>query len=341
MTASVPTLKQVAELAGVSTSAVSRTFTEGASVSAKTRKKVEAAAARLGYVPNLIAQSLSTNRTKLIGLVANNFQNPVFLEVFDLYTQALQARGLRPLLVNLTNATAPSESLRMLRQYSVDGVIIATSTLPPDFALAFREAGIPVVHTFGRYAPRPKVHTVGINNLACGELAAETLLSRGYRSLAFIGGPEFATSTQDRVAGFKRRLEAAGIGLADVRFADAYAYEAGRLAMASLVGRGGIEAVFCGDDLICMGAMDAARDAGLSVPGDIGFLGFNDMPMACWSPYCLTTIRQPIRDIILRSVELVIELVDAADSRPSSTTFACTVVERKTLRPTLPAIPAA
>ena len=129
-----PTIKEVAELAGVSTSAVSRAYTDGASISAKTRKKVEGAAAALGYVPSLIARSLATNRTKLIGLIANNFQNPVFLDVFDLYTQALQARGLRPLLVNLTNVTDPTESLRMLRQYSVDGVIVATSTLPPAFA---------------------------------------------------------------------------------------------------------------------------------------------------------------------------------------------------------------
>jgi DNA-binding LacI/PurR family transcriptional regulator len=328
-----PTIKEVAELAGVSTSAVSRTFTEGASVSAKTRSKVEAAADALGYVPSLIAQGLSTNRTKLIGLVANNFQNPVFLEVFDLYTQALQQRGLRPLLVNLTNVTDPTDSLRMLRQYSVDGVIVATSTLPPGFAMAFRDAGLPVVHTFGRYSRRPKVHVVGINNVACGELAAETLLSHGYRSVAFLGGPQFATSTQDRAAGFAGRLEAAGVKIAGVRYADAYNYDAGRRAMQSLLDVKGIEAVFCGDDLICMGAMDVARDAGLKIPGDLGFLGFNDMAMAAWSAYELTTIRQPIKEIILQSVALVVSLVDDPDRAPTSKMFPCTVVERKTLRP--------
>lgn len=124
------TLKDVAARAGVSRSAVSRCYTEGASVSARTRAKVEAAAGELGYTPSLIARSLATKRTKLIGLVANNFQNPAFLEVFDLYTRALQQRELRPLLVNLTDETDPAHSVRMLRQYSVDGVIIATSTLP-------------------------------------------------------------------------------------------------------------------------------------------------------------------------------------------------------------------
>ena len=329
-----PTIKEVAGLAGVSTSAVSRAFTEGASVSAKTRQKVEAAARALGYVPSLIARSLATNRTKLIGLVANNFQNPAFLEVFDLYTRALQERALRPLLVNLTDVTDPADSLRMLRQYCVDGVIVATSTLPPVFAVAFRDAGIPVVHTFGRYSRRPKVHVVGIDNIACGKLAAETLLAHGYRSVAFLGGPQFATSTQDRATGFVRRMQAAGAGGVRLCYAEAYAYDAGRAAMVPLLADKSIEAVFCGDDLICMGAMDAARHVGLRIPGDIGFLGFDDMAMASWSAYNLSTIRQPIKDIILESVNLVVSLVDDPGRTPVSKLFPCAVVERATLRPT-------
>ncbi|MEM8658412.1 MAG: LacI family DNA-binding transcriptional regulator, partial [Pseudomonadota bacterium] len=122
------TLKDVAERAGVSRSAVSRTFTEGASVSRKTRDKVLAAAKDLNYSPNFLARGLSTRRTKLIGLVSNNFHNPVFLEVFDLFTRSLQDRGLRPLLVNLSDETDPEHSIQMLRQYSVDGVIVASST---------------------------------------------------------------------------------------------------------------------------------------------------------------------------------------------------------------------
>src|SRR6056297_1760560 len=170
------TLKDVAARAGVSRSAVSRTFTAGASVSTKTRRKVEKAAAELGYSPNALASSLTTGRTKLIGLISNNFHNPLFLEVFDLFTRSLQERGLRPLLVNLTDETDPENSLRLLRQYSVDGVIVASSTLPPSFAEAFRNAGVPVVHSFGRYTTSPHVHVVGIDNIACGRMAAGALV---------------------------------------------------------------------------------------------------------------------------------------------------------------------
>ena len=162
------TLKDVATRAGVSTSAVSRTFTDGASVSPKMRKKVEKAAADLGYRPNFLARSLTTRRTKMIGLVSNNFHNPIFLEVFDLFTRGLQDRGLRPLLVNLSDETDPAQSVQMLTQYSVDGVIVASSTLPPAFSKAFRDQHMPVVNTFGRHAASPDVHIVGIDNVKLG-----------------------------------------------------------------------------------------------------------------------------------------------------------------------------
>ncbi|MFK7791090.1 MAG: LacI family DNA-binding transcriptional regulator [Devosiaceae bacterium] len=182
------TLKDVAKKAGVSRSAVSRTFTDGASVSTKMRHKVERAARELGYHPNALASSLTTGRTKLIGLISNNFHNPIFLQVFDLFTRGLQERGLRPLLVNLSDETDPEKSVRMVRQYSVDGVIVASSTLSPDFARAFKEAGIPVVHSFGRHTTSPKVHVVGIDNVQSGRMAAQELIACGYSDVGFLGG---------------------------------------------------------------------------------------------------------------------------------------------------------
>ena len=327
------TLKEVAARAGVSRSAVSRTFTEGASVSAKTRRKVEEAAEELGYRPSLIARSLATNRTKLIGLVANNFRNPVFLEVFDLFTLALQKRGFRPLLVNLSTETDSEKSLEMLRQYRVDGIIIASSTLPPTFPNAFRKAGVPVIHAFGKVHTASGVSIVGIDNRQCGEMAAQTLFDRGYRNVALLAGPQSATSTQDRLEGFLKRITELGIEPADVRFADEYSYSSGKRAMTSLLGERTVEALFCGDDLICMGAMDAARERGLAIPGEIGFLGFNDMNMAGWSAYDLTTIRQPIRDIILNSVELVVAMIEGTEQGTRNQLFPCSITERSTLRP--------
>ncbi|MCW1919937.1 LacI family transcriptional regulator [Rhodobacter sp. KR11] len=320
------TLKDVAERAGVSRSAVSRTFTDGASVSAKTRAKVESAAQDLGYAPNALASSLTTGRTKLIGLIANNFHNPLILEVFDLFTRGLQDRGLRPLLVNLSGASDPSASVRMLRQYSVDGVIVASSTLPPSFALACKTANLPVVHAFGR--PVPDVHVVGIDNVACGRMAARALIQRGYRSVGFLGGPEAATSTQDRAAGFVQGLAGLPVRLS---YATDYTFDAGRAAMQALLDAPA-EAYFCGDDLLAVGALTAIQDAGLSVPGDIGLIGLNDMEMSRWQNIGLTTIRQPVAEIIDAAIDLVVATIGAPDMAPQTRLFACQVIDRATLR---------
>lgn len=327
------TLKDVAEHAGVSPSAVSRVFTEGASVSVKMRKKVEKSARQLGYSPNFLARSLTTRRTKLIGLVSNNFHNPVFLQVFDLFTRALQDRGLRPLLVNLSDEKQPGESVQMLRQYSVDGVVVASSTLPPAFAMAFREAGVPVVHSFGRATQTPQVHVVGIDNVECGRMAARELVGRDYRRIGFLGGPENATSTQDRYQGFM--TEAARHRSVEVSysFAEAYSFSAGRREMMRLLKSRPAEAYFCGDDVLSIGALSAVQTAGLNVPGDIGIIGLNDMEMAGWENINLTTIRQPIDSIIRSSVELIVATLDEPDRYPEARLFPCTVVERGTLRP--------
>ncbi len=326
------TLKDVAQRAGVSRSAVSRTFTEGASVSRKTRDKVMAAADALNYRPNFLARGLSTNRTKLIGLVSNNFHNPVFLEVFDLFTRSLQEKGLRPLLVNLSDETNPAQSIEMLRQYSVDGVIVASSTLPPKFSKMFRDSGIPVVHTFGRYSENPDVHTIGIDNVACGRMAAEALLAKGYRHVGYLGGPDTATSAIDRFEGFKRVMEARGDVEMVHRFAAAYSFDAGRTAMLQELSNTPAAAYFCADDVLSIGALSAVQQSGRRVPEDIGIIGLNDMEMARWNNINLTTIRMPIDEIVKSSVEQVVSMLDEPEKAPAAVLFPCHVVYRNTLK---------
>ena len=302
-------------------------------MSAKMRARVDDAARQLGYSPNVLARSLTTRRTKMIGLVSNNFHNPIFLEVFDLFTRGLQERDLRPLLVNLSDETDPEKSVQMMKQYSVDGVIVASSTLSPEFAEAFRNAGIPVVHSFGRFSSAPKVHLVGIDNVACGRMAAEELIGRGYRHIGFLGGPEMATSTQDRFAGFMEVIKASSGISSTHSFASAYSFEAGFSEMQRLLKGKVQQAYFCGDDVLSIGAMAAIEQAGLKVPDDVGLIGLNDMEMAGWQNINLTTIRQPIRQIINASIELVLAMMDDPTRAPEYRLFFCDIVDRGTLLP--------
>ena len=326
------TLKDVAERAGVSRSAVSRTYTKGASVSPKTRAKVERAANDLGYRPNVLASSLTTGRTKMVGLVSNNFHNPIFLQVFDLFTRRLQEKGLRPLLVNLTDETDPENSVQMLRQYSVDAVIVASSTLPESFARRFHDAGVRVVHSFGRHTGRNTINVVGIDNIVAGRLAARTLIDYGYRKIGMMAGPESATSTQDRLSGFQEVMAAHPEIDVTVSFAEAYSFDAGRKEMLRLLEGDPAQAYFCGDDVLSIGALSAAKDSGLRVPEDLGLIGLNDMEMARWENINLTTIHNPIDQIVDASIELVQKMLADEDVAPEARLFDCKVIERGTLR---------
>ena len=326
------TAREVAERAGVSISAVSRTFTTGASVAPATRERVLVAARELGYRPNLMAQSLMTGRTNLIGLVSNNFDNPAFMEIFDLFTRRLQGRGFRPLLANLSAATESSSALDMLLQYNVDGVIVASSTLPDPFIAGCRAGGLPLVHAFGRVRRSGAVAVASVDNVSGGRLAAEVLVQRGYRRIAFLGGPASATSTVDRFDGLTKALRTHDLEPMHAVFGSAYSHEAGQAQMSALLRAGGFDAVFCGDDILAMGALDACVEAHVSVPGQIGIIGFNDIAMSAWPSYGLTTIRQPIGDIISAAVDMVTTMVESGAHGVASRKFRCTLVERRTLR---------
>jgi len=327
-----PTAKDVAKLAGVSISAVSRTFTAGASVSTGTREKVLAATRSLGYRPNALARSLMTKRTELIAIISNNFDNPLFMEVFNLFTQCLQQRGRRPLLANLSGGARTDAALDMLLKYSVDGVIVASSTLPLRFVEECARAGLPVVQAFGRPKSASSGNIVGADNFQGGLLAGEVLRQRGYRSVAFLGGPRDATSTVDRLQGLKRSLTGTDTELCGQVYGHSYCHEAGFTLMKRLLQGGGFDAVFCGDDVLAMGALDACREVRARVPLDVGVLGFNDMAMAAWPAYNLTTIRQPVADIIMMAVELLLGLIEESEEIAGLRLFKCRAVERGTLR---------
>ena len=329
------TLRDVARAAGVSASAVSRAFTPGASVAPATRARIMQASATLGFAPNRLAASLTTGRTRLVGIVADDFGNPFFLRVFDLFTQGLQARGLRPLLVNLQPDTPAKAALGMLREYAVDAAILISGTLPTSFARTFRDAGLPVTHCFARANARPDVPQSGIHDAAAGRLAALTLIKHGYRSLGYLGGPEQSLPSRNRLNGFQAEAVKRGASVITA-FAPAWSFEAGRRTMQTMLEQGRCDAYFCADDVLAIGAISALRDAGLDVPGDVGVIGLNDMEMAGWAGINLTTIAQPVADIVASCIEQTEALIENPGLEPEARLFAARLVERGTLRPMQP-----
>jgi DNA-binding LacI/PurR family transcriptional regulator len=325
------TLRDVARAAGVSASAVSRAFTPGASVAPATRERIMLASNQLGFAPNRLAASLTTGRTRLVGIVADDFGNPFFLRVFDLFTAGLQARGLRPLLVNLQPGTPAKEALGMLREYAVDAAILISATLPQGFARTFRDAGLPVTHCFARANARPDVPQSGIHDAAAGRLAAATLVRRGYSRLGYLGGPEHTLPARNRFSGFQAEvLKRQGSVVA--AYAPAWSFDAGRLTMQAMLQGGQCDAYFCADDVLAIGAISALRDAGLDVPGDVGVIGLNDMEMAGWAGINLTTIAQPVADIVASCIEQTEALIENPGLEADARLFPATLVERGTLR---------
>lgn len=191
---------------------------------------------------------------------------------------------------------------------------------------------MPVVQAFGRPTATTSGNVVGADNRQGGRLAGDMLRERNYQNIAFLGGPQSSTSTDDRLQGLKESLAAARLEPCAVVYGHSYCHEAGFTLMKQLLRNGGIDAVFCADDVLAMGAMDACLEAGIKVPRDIGVIGFDNMAMAAWPAYNLTTIGQPAAEIIVTAVELLLSIIDKSDPTVDVRLFNCKPIERGTLR---------
>ncbi|ADZ91374.1 LacI family DNA-binding transcriptional regulator [Marinomonas mediterranea] len=333
------TQKDVAELAGVSLSAVSRTFTSGASVSPATRQKVLIAAKALGYKTNILAQSLMTNRTRLIGVISSNFENPMFTEVLDQLTKALQYRGYRTMVENVSAGSKPEDVLEQLLQYRVDGVLFLSSVLPTSFAQACSAANLPATILFGRteqdYRHKEQsINVITADNVNGAKMGAELLIEKGYRNIGFLGGPEEATTTRDRKQSIVETLNKHQLTLVAEQHCDAYTYDAALTkSKEMLAAYPDLDAVFCGDDVLAIAVLDTLRELGVDCPNQVGVLGFNDMAISTWGAYQLTTIRQPAKAMVEAAIELTLRQIEEPTSPCEYKILPCETVIRRTIRP--------
>lgn len=305
----------VARLAGVSQSAVSRVFTPGSSASKKMTEKVRKAADALGYRPNVLARSLITGKSRIIGLIVAYLDNQFYPLALERLSNALQARGYHVLVFMASNETGiVGKVTEELLDYQVDGIITASVAMTNDLTARCAAAGIPVV-MFNRGQDDPRLSEVTSDNLAGGRKIAEFLVAGGHRRIAHIAGWAGSSTGRDRAAGFAAGLAAAGLepfAVIDGMYSRETAGEATRTLFA---GPERPDAIFVGNDHMAFAVMDVVRsELGLRVPQDVSIVGYDDVPMAQWAAYDLTTLRQPVNRMVAATVEALLSHIEEGDT---------------------------
>lgn len=281
----------VARAAGVSQPTVSRAMRGLPSVSVATRDRVRAAARELGYVPSDAGRALATRSTRRVAIVAEELTNPYYPELVEPLRAALADRGLRTVLV--ADGADDALMLDALTDGSYDGVILATVLRTSSLPHELTQRGVPHVQV-NRVVDRATSPYCAFDNAAGARAVAALLTDLGHRRIASLQGPIVTSTGRERASALAAALRAKGVPRSRalhrrVAFDHDAAYAAALELLAPEPGRP--TAVACGNDVIALGVLSAARHLGLDVPLDLTVVGFDDIPMAGWPLVALTTVR--------------------------------------------------
>jgi LacI family transcriptional regulator len=309
------TLKVVAREAGVSTSTVSRIINGTVNVSDSLKHSVEAAIAKFDFRPNAAARGLALGRTHTIGVVAQAIDSPFYGEGLRGIEHCLHPRGYAPLF--MSGNWREDDENRCMREFiarGVDGIIVFAGRLD-DTTLKNYAKQVSIVVT-GRRLRLPGLFSLQIDDQYGAMLAVQHLIDLGHRRIAFIAGSENHPDAVERLAGYKRALEEAGISFDPRLLAEGDWHEEGglRATLALLDSKARFTALFCVNDQTAYGACLAIFRKGLSVPDDISVVGFDDLPSSSYRLPPLTSVRQSIGELGERSAQAILELI--AGRRP-------------------------
>ncbi|MEV0078386.1 LacI family DNA-binding transcriptional regulator [Nocardia neocaledoniensis] len=313
-----PTLKEIAERAGVHISTASRVLRQDEPVDgwSESARRVLAVATELGYQRNVWAASLRTRKTTTLGVVMPRLIDGVVAMTYQGIEEAATRAGYSVLLSSPPDdPDAQRRAAELLLGRQVDGLLLSSVHAPGRaFVDSLPLGGVPVL-TVTRHAEAGLPFVVGDDRLG-GALAARHLLERGYTDLAVIGGPAHATTAGDRVRGFLDALAAAGVPIAPERVvASSFEVDGGVQAARALLDRPDRpRALFAVSDTLAIGVLGVARDLGLSVPDEVALIGYNDIPVAAQLPVALTTVASPARDIGATAVRHLLELVNGREA---------------------------
>ena len=313
-----PTLDEVARRAGVGRGTASRVVNGAPNVSQSTRAAVLAAIDELGYVPNRAARSLVTRRTDTVALVVSEsgdrlFGEPYFAAMVRGIGERLAASPFQLLLTMAGSARDRERVAAYLTDQHVDGVLLI-SLHADDLPDTLESRGVPTV-VGGRPESGTAPCVVDAENRVGGRLAVGHLLARGRRRIAVVAGPQDMASGRDRLAGARDAVAEAGLDPSSLRVAPGdYSEASGETAMTALLAEGERpDAVFAASDLMAVGALRVLRDAGLSVPGDVAVVGFDDAPVCRHTDPELTTVAQPVEEMGAVMAGLLIDRIAGLD----------------------------
>jgi LacI family transcriptional regulator len=294
---------EVAKAAGVSQPTVSRAMRDMPNISVATKERVRQVARQLGYVPSDAGRALSTRTTKRVAVVSAELTNPYYPELIEPLRVALGARGFRTVLV--ADAASDRLALDALTDGSYDGVVLTTalrkSSLPRD--LAARQTPHVLVN---RVVDHSDSLSCAIDNAAGARAVAELLVGLGHRRIASLQGPVSTSTGRERAAAFAAALR--GYGLPQPRALTRrvpFHHDSACTAAYELLHRHRPSAVACGNDVIAMGVLSAARRLRLSVPGDLTVVGFDDIPMSSWPLVALTTVHCDLKALAAAAIDLL------------------------------------
>jgi LacI family transcriptional regulator len=312
----VVTSRDVARVAGVSQTTVSRVLSNSPKVSSDTRSRIEAVFRQLGYEPHGPARAMRTNRSETIGVVVSWIDNPFYPELLQALSDELGQRGKR-MIVWYSPGPAEKSAAEAVRQRYVDGVIFTTATsdsVPLHEALS-RSSPVVLVNRTLKSAACDQIES---NNVEGARKVIHYLASGGHRKIAMIGGIQGTSTADKRLAGFRKGLAEVGIKWSDDRHIRGdYTHErAGQILIELMSRKEPPTAIFCANDLTAFGALDGARRLGVRVPDDLWVVGYDDIAMSSWSAYDLTTIRQPILEMASLAVRCLMDRIEGRAKSP-------------------------
>lgn len=318
----------VARSAGVSQPTVSRALRDDPSVATETRERVRRVAVELGYVPSERGRSLSTRSTGRVAMVVD-LDNPLWQLLVRRLHETLAAADLRLTLVASRGDQIDLEG--QLLGGGVDGVIMSTVTLDSPVPQQIQDRGLPIV-LLNRFLEDTAVAASVADDRGGGALAAGLLLEAGHRDVGAVFGPTDTSTGRGRERGFRQALADANIDLHDDwTWYGPFDHAHGREAMAQLAAMDSRPtALFCANDVIALGAMDAAHHLGLRIPDDVALVGFDDLDEAGWSTFQLTTIGVPFDAMVDSAVQLLVDQIQGRDDTEVGTVVHDVVAVRRT-----------